>query len=108
MLAKRGELLLIRGLHIADGEPFAYEERLISIAAVPEIAEVEFTTEPPGSWLLRHIPWTEAENRIGATGADAKCAKLLGVAEGTACLRPAKGRWKRSASSRPITRLAGS
>ncbi len=93
-LAGGGELLDVRGVHLADGLPFAYEERLVSIAAVPEILGADLTIEPPGSWLLRHIPWTEAENRIGAIGASTVAAQLLGIALGAACLRIERRTWR--------------
>jgi GntR family histidine utilization transcriptional repressor len=65
-LAAGGELLVLRGLHIAGDRPFALEDRLISLTAVPEAADLDFAEEAPGAWLLHHVPWTEAENRISA------------------------------------------
>lgn len=93
-LAGRGDLLIVRGVHLADGRPFAYEERLVSIAAVPTILDADFAAEPPGSWLLRHIPWTQAENRLGAIGASADCAAMLGIATGAACFTIERRTWR--------------
>ncbi|EIZ80105.1 histidine utilization repressor [Novosphingobium sp. Rr 2-17] len=92
--AERGRLLFVSGVHIADDQPFAYEERLVSLNAVPEIAGADFTSEPPGSWLLRHIPWTEAENRIGAVGASAQSAEILHIPTGAACLTIDRRTWR--------------
>lgn len=89
-----GRVLVTHGVHYADGIPIAYEERLISLSAVPDIETQDFTDEPPGSWLLRHIPWTEAENRIGAVGADAAAAQSLHVCQGTPCLRVERRTWQ--------------
>jgi GntR family histidine utilization transcriptional repressor len=94
LLAGGGKLLFLRGVHLADGVPFACEERLVSLNAVPEMLEADFASEPPGSWLLRHIPWTEAENRIGALAASPRSALLLGVAPGAACLKIERRTWR--------------
>lgn len=89
-----GPILRLSGLHLADGAPLALEERVINLALVPGMAEVDFTTDPPGGWLLRHIPWTEAENRIGAVSASRDQARALGVAAGAACLVVARHTWR--------------
>ena len=93
-LAAGGALLALRGLHVASDRPFALEDRLVSLAAVPEAAEADFAAEPPGAWLLHHVPWTEAENRISAVGADAATAELLGVDVGTALLAVERRTWR--------------
>ena len=93
-LARAGLLLFVRGVHSADDEPIAYEERFISLTAVPEITEADFSVESPGTWLLRHIPWTEAENRIGAIGAHPDWAARLNIAPGTACLSIERKTWR--------------
>jgi GntR family transcriptional regulator, histidine utilization repressor len=93
-LAGGGQLLAVNGVHYADAAPLAYEERLVSLAAVPDIAAADFAHEPPGSWLLHHIPWTEAEHRIGATAAPEAWAGLLRIAAGTACLTVERRTWR--------------
>ena len=99
-LAAGGALLALRGLHVASGRPFALEDRLVSLAAVPEAAEADFAAEPPGAWLLHHVPWTEAENRISAVGADAGVAELLAVDVGTALLAVERRTWR---AGEPVT-----
>lgn len=99
-LAAGGALLALRGLHVAAGRPFALEERLVSLAAVPEAADADFAAEPPGAWLLHHVPWTEAENHISAVGADAAAADLLAVAVGTALLAVERRTWR---AGKPVT-----
>lgn len=94
--ARRGalEVLDITCRHFADGRPLALEERLIGLSTVPEAAEADFTNIAPGSWLLRHVPWTEAEHRIGAVNATARVAESLGVAKGAACLSLERRTWR--------------
>lgn len=78
-------ILALACRHLADGEPFAFEERLLNLAAVPEAAGVDFSREPAGSWLLRHVPWTDAEHRIMAVSA-AEYAEPLALPPDAPCL----------------------
>lgn len=87
-------LLMLEGVHHAANEPFGHETRLISLATVPEAANVDFAAEAPGSWLLGHVPWSEARHRIAAIGADPRIARLLGVPAGTPCLQLERWTWR--------------
>jgi GntR family histidine utilization transcriptional repressor len=93
-LAGAGDLLDLTCVHLADHKPFALEERLISLASVPEAAGADFAQTPPGSWLLGHVPWTEAEHRIAAVNADRRLADLLDIAPGAACLALSRRTWR--------------
>ena len=93
-LAGGGDLLALTCLHLADGRPFALEERLISLGSVPEAEAVDFAVESPGHWLLGHVPWTEAEHRISALNADRRIAGLLDIEPGTACLALSRRTWR--------------
>jgi len=99
-LAAGGELLVLRGLHIAGDRPFALEDRLIGLAAVPQAAELDFVEESPGAWLLHHVPWTEAENRIAAVGAGTEEARLLALDAGAALLAVERRTWR---AGEPVT-----
>lgn len=99
-LSAGGDLLVLRGLHVAGDRPFALEDRLISLAAVPEAADLVFAEEAPGAWLLHHVPWTEAENRISAVGADAATAALMGLDVGAALLAVERRTWR---AGEPVT-----
>ena len=48
----------------------------------------------PGAWLLRHVPWTEAETRIAAVAADRAAAARLDVAVGSPCLLIERRTWR--------------
>lgn len=93
-LARGGQLLELRGLHLADGISLAVENRLISLLAVPEMVSVDLRAQSPGAWLLTHVPWTEAETRISAVNAEAAVARRLGVPVGTACLSVERWTWR--------------
>ena len=89
-----GEVLALECRHHAGGRAFALERRLINLAAVPDAAGVDFAVEPPGSWLLAHVPWTEAEHRITAVNAGAKELVALGIAAGAACMALERWTWR--------------
>lgn len=93
-LAGNGELLLIEGVHYADEVPLALETRLVSLSAVPEMAALTLEGTSPGAWLLKHVPWTEAETRIAAVAADRLAASLLHVGAGTPCLFVERRTWR--------------
>ena len=80
--------------HRAGARPFALEERAIGLAAVPAARGVDFAQEPPGVWLLRHVPWSEAEHRIMAVAADTPMAAGLDVPPGAACLVVERRTWR--------------
>ena len=87
-------------LHELGSEPIAWEQRLIMLDAVPDAVLQDFTTLPPGTWLLRHIPWSEAEHIISALTADAPLARRLSIAPGEACLTLHRRTWLQG---RPVT-----
>jgi GntR family transcriptional regulator, histidine utilization repressor len=87
------ELLSLRCVHLADGRPYAVEGRLINLAAVPEARDADFAAVPPGSWLLAHVPWTEAEHRITAARAG-EAAEALGLDADRPCLVLERWTWR--------------
>lgn len=89
-----GSVLALECRHHASGRAYALERRLINLAAVPEAAAVDFAVEPPGSWLLAHVPWTEAEHRITAFNAGAKELVALGISAGAACMALERWTWR--------------
>ena len=97
---KACEVVAIACRHSADNVPFAIEDRLIDLEAVPEAAHADFAVEPPGSWLLHHVPWTEAEHTISAVVADDRSAAALDIAVGAPCLVIDRHTWR---SARTIT-----
>jgi GntR family transcriptional regulator, histidine utilization repressor len=80
--------------HFAGPQPFCLEERLINLSAVPEAGDEAFAELSPGAWLVQRVPWTAAEHRIRATGADQRTAAALGLAEGAPCLVIERRTWR--------------
>jgi GntR family histidine utilization transcriptional repressor len=93
-LARNGQLLLLEGVHHADGIPLAMEWRLTSLSAVPGIDGVDFEKASPGAWLLKHVPWTQAETRIAAVAADRTIAGRLHLPVGSPCLLIERRTWR--------------
>ena len=86
--------LYIEGVHLGGGEPFALEQRWLSIPAVPSVEQQKFDSEAPGTWLLQHIPWTAARHRIRAIAADDAEASTLGLRPRAACLELWRTTWQ--------------
>jgi GntR family histidine utilization transcriptional repressor len=96
----RAPVLALRCRHDAAKQPFALEDRLMNLKAVPEAARQDFTIVPPSTWLVDHVPWTEAEHRISACNADKSLAGDLNIDEGAACLVIERCTWR---NGDPIT-----
>ena len=88
------KILALTCRHFADRHVFAFEERLLNLSAVPAADDVDFRTVPPGTWLLDHVPWTEAEHSIRAISAGSDYAKVLGLPKDTACLSVDRRTWR--------------
>jgi GntR family histidine utilization transcriptional repressor len=79
--------------HDAGGRPFCFEERLINLVEVPDAATEPFDTLSPGAWLLAKVPWTTAEHRIRAEGAEGAIATTLELDQGAPCLIVERRTW---------------
>ena len=96
----RATVLALCCRHEAEGQPFAVEDRLINVQAVPDALKQDFAVTPPNTWLVGHVPWTEAEHRITACNADKRVAADLGIDPGAACLVIERRTWR---NGEPIT-----
>ena len=87
-----GEVLEIKGVHLANGAAFATEYRLINIAVAPDAREADFEAISPGTWLTNSIPWSNARHRISARAAGPEAGRLA-VDRITACLSVERWTW---------------
>ncbi|MCE6962033.1 GntR family transcriptional regulator [Cereibacter sphaeroides] len=76
-------LLRLRGLHLADGRPFLYEDRWLDPAVLPE-PRPDFRRISPNEWLVGHVPWTTGDIAFSAVNATAEEAAILGCERGAA------------------------
>lgn len=102
-LAVGSRVVRVRCLHLVNDVPNAYEDRIISLASVPAAEQETFLNVPPGTWLLRNIPWTQAEHVIRARNADARLATMLRLKPGAACLVLERRTWQRGALVTEVT-----
>lgn len=84
----------ITGVHHGNNGPFAFEDRLISLACVPEAADADFAAQSPGEWLLAQVPWTQARHRISAVGAGTDASHHLAIPRHTPCLLVERWTWR--------------
>lgn len=89
-----GQSRFIRSLHSSDGLPVMLEDRHIFLDTTPAAEHADFRAEPPGTWLVAHVPWTEAEHRIAAIAADAPVARALEITNGAPCLLIERRTWR--------------
>ena len=81
-----GDLLVLEGVHLAQGAPFCLETRVIDPVIVPKAADQDFAAMAPGQWLLGSMPWSAATHRVRAVNASGADARKLALPAGTACL----------------------
>lgn len=86
-------LMNIQCLHLSDGRPFQFEERVINVDAAPRISSHILQTVSPGQWLLAHVPYTQARHNISARGASEAVGRHLGLNPGSACLVMERRTW---------------
>lgn len=96
------KVLALECRHFAGLRPFCVEDRLISLATVPEATEESFAGTPPGPWLIGRVPWSGAEHRIRAANAAGPVAASLDVGAGTACLVVERQTWS---ADQPVTHV---
>lgn len=97
---KPGRWLHLTGTHYAASSPFGWEQRWIHLGTVPEAEGVDFGFEAPGTWLLSHVPWSDARHRISAVSATPATARRLALPANAACLQVERWTWR---SGEPVT-----
>jgi GntR family transcriptional regulator, histidine utilization repressor len=95
-------LLGLLTLHCANDKPFCHESRTINVEAVPHVNDADFASETPGSWLVHHVPWTDAEHRIRAAKTAPQVSTHLGIESGDPGLVVERRTWLRG---QPVTHV---
>lgn len=93
-LPEKKPVVRLKCLHHVDGKPLALEDRFICLDAVPAAADHPFDDAAPGAWLLKHVPWTDAEHVISAANADKETAKALKIPTNSPCLVLNRKTWR--------------
>jgi GntR family histidine utilization transcriptional repressor len=86
-------VLLLQCVHFGGDRPYCVEDRIINLQAVPAAVDEAFEEQSPGAWLFNHVPWTSAEHRIRAEGAEPEIAAALKLRRGAPCLVIERRTW---------------
>lgn len=87
-------MLHVRALHLADGRPYAIEDRWLDPEAVPEAAAADFTRQSPNEWLVQNVPFEGGDIAFSAHPAGAAEARELGCAQGSALFLIERVTWR--------------
>lgn len=90
---QRGTVLEVAALHLADGVPFAHEDRRVNLKVVPAIADIDLAVESANAWLVANAPFSRGNFDVGAENAGPEIARIMGVAEGTALVIVDRTTW---------------
>lgn len=72
----------IVAMHYADGAPYQLEDRWISVSALPQVREQDFTGVGPNEWLIATVPFSQVEISFQAVAADRVTASHMGLTPG--------------------------
>ncbi len=92
--------LRVQALHLADQQPYLFEDRWINIQTIPEVTQIDFARENANEWLLRHKPYNKCDMRFYAIKAQKSEAELLGASPGDALFVMERSTW---INQNPIT-----
>ncbi|MGB0853604.1 MAG: GntR family transcriptional regulator [Pikeienuella sp.] len=92
-LSQTSEVLHLVCMHYANGAPYQFEDRWISLDILPQAREGDFSTHGPNEWLVAAMPFSNAEISFSATNADDHLARYLGCALGDAIFTTERSTW---------------
>ncbi len=69
--------LHVQTLYLADARAFAFEERWVNLAAVPDFADAPLNRISPNEWLVHNAPFAHGTLDYSAIPADDICAGHL-------------------------------
>lgn len=80
-------------MHYADGTPYQFEDRWISLGMLPQAKDADFSEVGPNEWLVSTVPFSDAEIAFSATAATADLADYLGCSKGEALFTVERSTW---------------
>ena len=93
-------MLRVEALHLSDGRPYILEDRWICLETVPEIRDVDLTSQSANEWLVLNKPYSRCDLRFYAISADRQAADLLATSDRAALFVIERTTWIETA---PIT-----
>ncbi len=92
---KTGDCALhLQTVHMADGAPYAYEDRWVNLEAASGILEAPLEEISANEWLLKHAPYSSGDVTFSATLAGPREAAALDIAEGEALFTIDRTTWQ--------------
>lgn len=85
--------LHLRAVHLADGQPYVYEDRWLNPNVVPEVLKIQFETVSANEWLVMNAPFTKGNISFSATQATSEIAEFLGASKGDALFTIERTTW---------------
>lgn len=92
-LSSDDQVLQTQCMHFRDNKPYQFEDRWINLTAVPAAGNTEFKTMSPNEWLLREVPFTNAEITFSASRATKSLSDFLDCSEGDALFSIERTTW---------------
>lgn len=86
-------MLHVKALHMADTQPYIFEDRWIDIASTPEILTVDLNVQNANEWLVRNKPYSRVDVRFYAVNAEGESAAHLSTEVGKALLVIERTTW---------------
>lgn len=93
-LTPSSQVVHVRCMHFAGSAPYQYEERWINCESVPEINESTFEEISPNEWLVREVPFSNAEISFYAQTADVTMSEFLQIAVGEPVFATERVTWR--------------
>lgn len=87
-------MLHLQALHLADQQPYIWENRWIDLQTCPEVLGLDWTQNSANEWLVRHKPYSRVELRFGAMAAPHDIAPHMNVAQGAPLLHIERATWQ--------------
>lgn len=92
-IARGGKVLHLRCMHFASNKPYQLEDRWINLTSIPQACDQDFEVIGPNEWLVREVPFSEAELTFSATNATQEIADFLDQSVGDAVFTIERTTW---------------
>ena len=99
-LGDNAQVAHVRCMHFSGSAPYQFEDRWINCGIVPEIGSTTFEQESPNEWLVREVPFSNAEISFFAAAADTAMSEFLQVQNGEAIFASERATWR---EGNPVT-----
>lgn len=93
-VSPESEMLHVASLHLADERPYMFEDRWVSIDAVPWIEEADLEKTSANEWLVLHAPYTKGDMTFSAVAASTDEARAFGVEPGAPLFMIERATWQ--------------